>query len=34
MPNLLASIAKPTIVIHKTNLVRSKDHLALLGVIA
>jgi hypothetical protein len=34
MPNLLASIAKPTIVLYKTSLVRSKGYLAFLGGIA
>ena len=34
MPNLLASIAKLTIVLHKTSLVRSKVRLAFLGGIA
>jgi hypothetical protein len=34
MTNLLVTSAKPTIVLHKTSLVRSKGHLAFLGVIA
>ena len=34
MTNLLATSAKPTIVLHKTCLVRSKDRLAFLGGIA
>ena len=34
MPNLLASIVKLTIVLHKTSLVRSKGRLAFLGGIA
>jgi hypothetical protein len=32
--NLLATIAIPAIVLHKTNLMRSKDNLAFLGGIA
>jgi hypothetical protein len=34
MPNLFASIVKPTNVLHKTSPVRRKDRLALLGGIA
>ena len=34
MTNLLATSAKPTIVLHKTSLVRSKGRLAFLGGIA
>ena len=34
MTNLLATSAKPTIVLHKTSLVRSKGRLAFLGDIA
>jgi hypothetical protein len=34
MPNLLASIAKPTIALHKARLWSSKGHLAFLGGIA
>ena len=34
MTHLLATNAKPTIVLHKTSLVRSKDRLAFLGIIA
>jgi hypothetical protein len=34
MPNLLASIAKLTIALHKTSLVSSKGHLAFVGGIA
>jgi hypothetical protein len=31
VPNLLASIAKPTIALHKTSLVSDKGRLAILG---
>ena len=34
MTNLLATSAKPTIVLHKTSLVRSKGRIAFLGGIA
>ena len=34
MTNLLATSAKPTIVLHKTSLMRSKDHFAFLEGIA
>ena len=34
MPNLLASIAKPTVALHKTSLVSHKGRLAFLGGIA
>ena len=34
MTNLLATSAKPTIILHKTSLVRSKCRLAFLGGIA
>ena len=34
MPNLLASIAKPTIALHKASFGSDKGHLAFLGGIA